>query len=57
MLITESVFALFPIHAISGIVHAPVMLAHTKWMSVATCTCSGSTVIVLHKMYCLLVDF
>jgi len=57
MLITESVFAVFLKHAISGIVRAPVMLALTKRMSAAACTCSGSIAVNVQEMYHLMVDF
>lgn len=57
MLITESVFAVFLKHAISGIVSAPVMLARTKRMSAAACTCSGSIAVNAQEMYHLMVDF
>lgn len=56
-LIPKSVFAMFPKHIISVIVYAPVMLAHTEWMSAAACICSGSIAIAVQEMYCLLVDF
>lgn len=57
MLTTESVFAMFLKHTISVIVYAPVMLAHTEWMSAAACICSGSIAIAVQEMYCLRIDF
>lgn len=56
MLIAESVFAVFLNHAISVIVYAPVMLAHTEWMSTAACVHSGGIASAV-QMHCLLVDF
>lgn len=51
MLITESVFAVFLIHAISVIVYAPVMLADTEWMSTAACVHSGGIASAV-QMHC-----
>lgn len=56
MIITESVFAMFLKHAINVIVYAPVMLAHTEWMSSAACVHSGGIASAV-QMHCLLVDF